>query len=405
MTEPTVQEPTSNEQPPSIQELAAFAFNEPLPTSPSAEAVTSSPDNQPTNENVPASNAVETPTTPAATPDEEIVDDVVYLKNQLGFNNWDEAKAAIEEYNRLKSAPAVEQTFANDATKKVYNYLKDGKIDDVIRVYDAQRKIEKVLASGVTKENAADVIKLKMELSQAELVVPLTPEEIEFQYKQEYTYPKEPVQRASEDDDEFKERHDEWNERVSFIEQKKMIAAKMAISDIDKLKAKIELSDISQPAAVVDDAYEAYKASNAQSIEAYNTVVAPAIKSLKESDVNLGFNVNDANNQMQFDIAITPDPQDFEKAKQDALSVLDFLTKTCYDQSGKFLPSKLQRLILLEQNFEKYGFAIAKQAVNAERKRVIDKETAGNGIRRDYSVITPEIKTELDKQAAMAFSV
>jgi hypothetical protein len=394
--ETVAQEPISNEQL-SIEQLQAFAFNEPLPT-PTAEAVTTI--NEPTNPTVPASVA-ETP----ATSEEEIVDDIVYLKQQLGFEDWESAKAALEEYQRLKSTPQTpaEQTFANEQTKKVYQYLKEDKIDDVLKVYDAQRKITKVLSAGVTKENAADIIKLKMELSQNDLVVPLTQEEIEFQYKQEYTYPKEPVQRASEDEDEFNERHDEWKERVSFIEQRKMIAAKMAMSDIDKLKAKIELSDI-QPTKVVDQDFEDYKASNAKSIEDYNTIVAPAIKALKESDVSLGFNVNDANNQMQFDIAITPDPQDFEKAKQDALSVLNFLNKTCYDQSGKFLPSKLQRLILLEQNFEKYGYAIAKQAVNAERKRVIEKDTAGNGIRRDYS-ITPEVKTELDKHAQMAFSV
>lgn len=382
----TVEQPVSQEQP-SLAELAHLAFGDPLPaaaTEAAAPAVTETP-----------AAPVGTVAVPTETSQEEIVDDIVYLKQQLGYENWEDAKAEIEELRKLKTAPpkTEEVKFTNEESKKLYQYLREGKEDEVAK-YISGRQILKDVDNKPDEDKLKLYIKLQNPLFDSEL--------IEDEYNSLYTIDEndEKFKNAEGDTDQLKLRKEKLR-----IQQRIQNDAQKAQEYFSQYKTKIELPDIQPQQATVDEGYEEYKASTAKSVEVYNSVIAPAIKSLKESDVNLGISVNDESNQMKFDVAIVPEQTDFEKARQGALSVVDFLEKTCYDANGNFLPAKLQRLILLEQNFDKYAQSIARQAVNAERKRVIEKETPNNGVRRDYSVMTPEVKTELDKHAQMAFSI
>jgi hypothetical protein len=78
----------------------------------------------------------------------------------------------------------------------------------------------------------------------------LTKEDIEFQYKQEYGLPKEPKQRETETEEEFNERVEEYKERVANVEMKKVVAAKMAIPQLEQLKQKIVLPELEKPKIV-----------------------------------------------------------------------------------------------------------------------------------------------------------
>lgn len=394
-TEVAQEQAPVQDQQPSIADLAAFAFNTPPATETQVAATTT----QNTNGQQ-AAVITNAENTNAETIQQNSAPDYnAFIKETFGVDNVDAAKAEWLSLQELKAKPAAatETAFANEQSKKVHQYLKEGKIDEALEVYSSQKKIDKAITGEVNKDNAADIIKLKMQLGNKLL----TNDDIEFQYRQDYVAPKEPVQKASEDEDDFKERHDEWKERVTMIEQKRIVAAKMAIPELEQLKTKIELPDIHSPQTNVDDDYTAYKASNASADEAYNNVTVPGIKALKETDVSLKVSINDANNKMQFDINIVPEQTDFEAAKQDSLSLSQFLKKTCYDKDGKFVPQNLQRLVLLNNNFDKYGQAIARQAVNAERKRVIETETAGSGMQRNFQ--TQVEASDLDKLKAFAF--
>jgi hypothetical protein len=373
---------TITEQQPSIQELAAFAFNKPIVNSEQPATSTAAQ----TENVVPVTSATET---------EESFDEPIYLKNNFGWENREAALAELNELRQLKANPPKVDSFKfeNEESERLAKAINANR-KEVYKILEKQERIEALETLEVNKETAADIIKFGMQLTNPTL----SPQEIEFQYKQDYVPPKEPVQKASEEEDEFKERHDEWKEAVERIEMKRVIAAKMAQPQLAAAKQKIVLPDIS---STVDEGYEAYKASNASADEAYNNVTVPALKSLKEADVPLSFNVNDANNKMQFDISIVPDATDFEAARQDSLSIMDFLTKNCYDKDGKFLPQNLQRIVLLANNYDKYGQAIARQAVNAERKRVIEQETVNGGGRRDFNIAVEP--TELDQLKQFAF--
>ena len=379
---------------PSVEELRAFAFNKPTPQQ-QTESINGGGQTSTTETAAGTSTETATNTAVVETNTQSTADFNAYLKEHFGVDNLETAKTEWQTLQQLKANPPKPEAFKfeNEESEKLARAISTNP-KEAFKILQKQERIENLVSIEVNKDNAADIIKFGIELANPSL----TPQEIEFQYKQEYVAPKEPVQKATEDDDEFAERHSEWKERGEAIEMKRTIAAKMAQPQLAAAKQKIDISSILSSNEIVDKDYEAYKASNASAEQFYNTV-SPQITALKPADVPLVINVNDANNKMQFDISIIPEEADFETARQDSLTWDVF--KTCYDKDGKFIPQNLQKIALIAKNFDKYGQAIARQAVNAERKRVIEAETAGGGLQRNFN--TQVEPTELDALKQFAF--
>lgn len=164
------------------------------------------------------------------------------LKEHLGFENWDEAKTQWQELQKLKDTATTKEEikFANEQSKKFFDLLKEGKEDDVYNFLNEKKKIEKYTSVEVNKDTAEEIIKLSLSTKNKNL----SSKEIDFLYKQEYIAPKEPVQKPLEENEDFEERHNEWKEKVEVIEMKRMVAAKMAQPELEKLKSEIVLPDI-----------------------------------------------------------------------------------------------------------------------------------------------------------------
>lgn len=380
-TTEVTQEQSQNQQP-SVAELAAFAFNKPLQEQNSQAAATTT---QATDNSVQQTALTETIAQPVGVPDYN-----AFVKETFGVDNVDAAKAewlSLQEL-KVKPASAAEISFANEQSKKIYNHLLKGETKLVYDYLDAQEKL-----GNVGSLDADQQLRLFYKMQN-----PLYDDEIiDLKLKKEYGF----------NEEDYKDEDGKITDHTGYRLAKADSAFKKQ-NDLQKAKdfftqyqTKIELPDIQTPQTNVDEDYTAYKASNASADEAYNNVTVPGIKALKEADVSLKVSINDANNKMQFDINIVPEQTDFEAAKQDSLSLSQFLKKTCYDKDGKFVPQNLQRLVLLSNNFDKYGQAIARQAVNAERKRVIEQETAGNGMQRNFQ--TQVEPSEMDALKAFAF--
>lgn len=404
------EEQLTAEQQATQQEFAhnmAMAFGEkpPTPAASAEQKETPTPEGQQQpNADAPSTAEKITNVQPSADPDTEVVDTSVYLKNIFGWENEEIALAELKELRELKDKPASEIKFSNDQSKQIHELLRTGdktSIKKVVEILETQDRIESYVSGEVTKDSAPEIIKLGLYLNSGKR---LSKDEVDFQYKQEYGIPKEPVQKSTEDDDDFKERHDEWKEKVSIIETKKIVAAKMAIPQLEQLKQKIELPIIDSPQNNQDKDYEDWKAGNAKADENYVKVVVPGINALKESDLLLSVKVDDPKNQMQFEVSVVPDKDVFTEVQKESMDTFGWLGKLAFDEKGNFNATKLTRAILLEKYFDKFAQSIARQAVNAERKRVVSKESAGGGIVRDFN-ISPEQKTEIAKQADMAFSV
>lgn len=372
---------TQNQQP-SVAELAAFAFNKPLQEQTSQAAATTT---QTTDNSAQQTAITETTVQPVGIPDYN-----AFVKENFGIDDVESAKTewkSLQEF-RAKPPTLAEITFANEESKKIHQYLKEGKTKEVYAYLDAQERL-----GNLPSMDADQQLRLFYKMQN-----PLYDDEIiDLKLKKEYGF----------NEDDYKDEDGKITDHTGYRLAKADSAFKKQ-NDLQKAKdfftqyqTKIELPDIQTPQTNVDEDYTAYKASNASADEAYNNVTVPGIKALKEADVSLKVSINDANNKMQFDINIVPEQTDFEAAKQDSLSLSQFLKKTCYDKDGKFVPQNLQRLVLLSNNFDKYGQSIARQAVNAERKRVIEQETAGNGMQRNFQ--TQVEPSEMDALKAFAF--
>ena len=178
--------------------------------------------------------------------EEEILDPNEWLKREYGVDNADALKAEREEYKRLKEQKPEEVKWENEQSKQIHELIRQGKRKEVREFLETQERLEAFTTADVTKDTAPDIIKLGMQLSNKLL----TKEDVEFQYKQEYGLPKEPKQRDTETEEEFAERVEEYKERVANIEMKKVVAAKMAIPQLEQLKSKIVLPEIEKPKVV-----------------------------------------------------------------------------------------------------------------------------------------------------------
>jgi hypothetical protein len=208
--------------------------------------VVTPPVNNPFDENSwgssPTATEVKTELEQVKTEDEEeIIEEDEAYKREFGKTKQ-EFKAEYEELKKFRDAkpPSSEYKFENEESRKLAVAISKGDKKAVLKILETQDKLDTYLTTEVNKETAADIIKLSIQLKNKEL----TTDEVEFEYKQNYTIPKEPVQKVTEDDDDFKERHDEWIEKCGIIEQKRIIAAKMAKPELEKLKTEITLPDI-----------------------------------------------------------------------------------------------------------------------------------------------------------------
>ncbi len=309
-----------------------------------------------------------------------------FAKDNFGLDTLEEAKAQWTALQELKSNPP-KPVYDAEQIKQAYSIL------------DKQERLGALLEADVTTANAPQIIKESFK----EKYKGLTQDQIDYKFNKSYGLPKEPMQSNMDTDEEFEEILSSWKMKCKDIEMDMLIEANVLKPELAKIKEELKLPEIESQGLSKDENFEAYKASSAAASKQANEVIIPAINSLKVQDVNFGFKVDDANNNMQFDLSLTPTAEDFEKARQDSLSFDNFVASICYDENGNFNSKALMELVLLHNNKDKYIQSIARQAVNEERKMRIAKETGNpNLLNRDFNVNTE--KTELQKQMDLALS-
>lgn len=328
----------------------------------------------------PASGPAATP--PAAAPTAAF-DEAKYVKENFGFESVEEAKAFIQAQ---KAAPqqTVEPAFTNDKSKKIYEALRAGDIEPVYKYLEAQR-----LTANLESMTPEQQIKTHLKHQ----FPTLSQQMIDRQYNKMYA-----VKDEADYDDPLDFQIDK-----EMAQQKILNDAAAARNAFSEYASKVELPDIQPIQQTADADYEAWKASNAQATEQYNSVILPAINSIKEGDLASSFKIEDAQNQMNFEVAQTIDPSDLAAAKQYALNYGEYIQSRFYTPDGKLDGVKLMQSIIRDLHFDKYVQTTARQAVNAERKRLIAKETPSHILQRDNIVDASE-KSDFQKQMDMAFS-
>lgn len=305
---------------------------------------------------------------------------------EKGFETPEALQSEWETLQTLKTTPPqtkAEIEFANEESKKIHDLLREGKTAEVRKYLDAQETLANV-ETMATEQKLKLYIKLQNPKFDEELV--------EDEYRTLY--------QIDEDDfigDELKLRKEKAR-----LEQRLENDSDKAMEFFEQYRKKIELPDITAPQAAIDEDYESWKASMQTSTETITNVIIPAIEAVKENDLVRAIKVSDANNQMDFDVKITPDKEDFSTAQLTAKNVIDFLKDLTYNDKGDVTPKELIDMVLWYKNKDKYVQSAARQAVNAERLRVVSTDTEG-GIGGKSNAPLPE-KSELQKHMDAAFA-
>jgi hypothetical protein len=321
--------------------------------------------------------------TPTTVEQPQAFDEAKYLKDNFGFETLDEAKAAIQTWKGAGSPQAtIEPTFTNEQSKKLYEALKAGKTDEVYQYLEVQRTTANL--DNMTPEQQ---IKLHIKHQYPTLSQAM----IDRQYNKMY---------AVKDEADFDDPLDYQIEK-EMSQQKVINDAATARNFFSEYRNKIELPELQPIQTSVDADYEAWKASNAQAQEVYNNDTLPKINAIKEADLATTFKIIDANNQMDFEVPIVVDPQDVQVARQHALNFGAYIENRFYT-NGQLDGAKLMQAILRDINFDKYVQTTARQAVNAERKRLIAKESPNPIIHREDNGVGE--KSDFQKQMDMAFA-
>ncbi len=154
------------------------------------------------------------------------------------FKTWDELNTKLTEEKPILS-------FGNDESKKVFDYLKEGKVDDVLQVYNEQRRL-----SSVKDMSDADVVKLAMEYKHAGLTADDIAEEFSSHYSLEKPEAPDPDDFLDEDSlakaqKSYEKDLNRFNKEQKALDRKLKLEASESRDYLDSLRKDIVLPDIS----------------------------------------------------------------------------------------------------------------------------------------------------------------
>ena len=323
--------------------------------------------------------------------------DLTPFKERFGIEKQEDLLSIVEEYNRFKAEPPkpVELPFENDFSKNLFDAIKGGKIPDVYAALDQHLKLEKLTSSEITNDNADEIIKLGMKLEYPTL----SEQEIDYQYKQQYKLPKEPVKGELEDDDDFEQRKADYEEAVYDIKMRKTIAAKMAQPKLEAAKTKISFPEIEKQVDPEYQEYLQYK-KELEEDERIDAETKEAYKAFTPKDGETKLPFIDEANKINFEFQFEPDGEGFAKTI-DLVSNPGKFYDLYKNPDGTSNRKKFLEDVYFSQNRERIIMEAMKQAKNAAIKAMLPDNSAGTGLNRQP--VLPDVQqTELDKQMEMA---
>lgn len=310
------------------------------------------------------------------------------FKEKFGYQSPEDAIKEIEELRLYKAKPtAAEVKFENEQSEKLFNAFKQGKDSEVYEYLAQQHKLNSLTTADVTKDNAADIIKLGMSLKHKDL----TDAEITYQFNKRFALPKSPVQETDEDDTDFANRKAEWQDQMTDIEMGKIIEAKMIRPELETAKSKIVLPEIN---ATVDEGYFQYLKRLDEQPEK-DAAIAEAYKAFTPKSIETKMPFTDEANKIAFEFQYEPDVESFNKSVGMVTDVNNFFN--CFiNQDGTPNRKEFIEAIHFAMNSKKIIMEAMKQAKNATIKSFLpDNNSMPGGQRMSPQTQEP---SELDKQ-------
>ena len=315
------------------------------------------------------------------------------LKEKFGYENPEAAVAEIESLRVLKSQPPVTEApkFENEFNEKLYKAIQAGQVKEVTQLLAQQERLDSLTTSEVNESNAADIIKLGMQLEYKTL----SQAEIDYKFNKQYGLPKEPIQADSELDEDFANRKADWQEKITDIQMSRMIDAKMAIPKLETAKSQIKLPEIP---TTVDDDYVQYRKMLDEQAK-IDEEVQLAYKSFTPKSIETKIPFTDEANKIGFEFQYEPSSEAFNKSLGMALDINTFFD-AFKKSDGTPDRQKFLDAIHFALNKESILTEAMKQAKNATIKSFLPDNSNNNG-QRISPAMTGEL-SELQKQMQAA---
>lgn len=166
--------------------------------------------------------------------------DKEWLKKEFDTDDVAVLKAEREELKTLREK-SKDKEFANEDSRKFYDYIKEGKEEELYKFISDKKKVDKLLTADISDKNiASEIVKFGLQKENPTL----SEDEVEFLFNEKYSVTSKPTQGDLEDDTEYQERLDAWEVQAKTIEKRLIIEAKVNQPKMAQFKTDLVLPNI-----------------------------------------------------------------------------------------------------------------------------------------------------------------
>lgn len=321
-----------------------------------------------TNTGTATTETVQTTTATPSEEEEEIIEPVEWLKREYGVDNPEILKQEREELKTLREKTAKGYEYKNDESKKVAEYINEGKIDDLYKFLDTQKRVDKLLAADLSDKNtAAELVKFGIQKDNPTL----TSDEVDFLFNEKYAIPQKPTQAADELDEDYQVKIQSWQNQVANIEKRLIIEAKMNQPKLAQLKTEIVLPEISKPQVQSNEPTK-------EQVEALEKVRQNFLNKLESDYAKVeGFStkVKDESVELPISYKIPDEAKNAIKGSlQEGFDLNEYMDKRWFDANGnpKIENIFYDRYVL--ENLDKILSGVANNAANQRLQHYIKSQ-------------------------------
>lgn len=332
------------------------------------------------------------PVSEAATPE---MDWGTILSEKTGgkFKSWDEITTKLTE-------EPTSISFGNDESKKVFDYLKEGKVDDVLQVYNEQRRL-----SSIADMSDADVVKLAMEFKHAGLTTEDIAEEFSSKFSLEKPEAPDPDDYIDEDSlakaqKSYEKDLARFNKEQKSLDRLLKLEASESRDYLESLRKDIVLPDITPAANKPSEPdYERAIEEQKKYRQEYLTSLEKSSAGFKE----IPFKISDEG--VSFEGSYQIDDAERQQLQKDLSEkdVMNDLIMSRYIKDDGYDTTKLMEDIYWLKNKEKIITSAVKQALSKgklENIRSVKNVDLDNQHRDDF---TPSTEAQLHEMAKNFF--
>lgn len=302
--------------------------------------------------------------TQAASAD-EILDEDDFIRRVTGGLGMDEFKSKWEQFNKpQETQTAQEIQWANEDSKRFFDYLKEGKEDDVYNFLNQKKQLEKLEKYDVADATqAGEILRANLQFKYKDT---LTPQEIDRLYNKQYSMPSKPAQTLDQTDEEYAGTVQAWEDQVKERQMDMIIEAKMTKPELSKLRSQIVLPDIQKQVAQQGPTQEELADFEAKR-NAYLGAIENGYQNFK------GFTVTAKDGEVQMPISYSVSPEEVTASKQTLsdFNVNEFFGSRWFDDKGTPNVTLMQEDLYLLANREKIFNKIATEAFTQMKAHLI----------------------------------